>query len=76
MEIQKFESFNSNIFIKDYGQKYPLSELKKGDQVLYRGATYTVVKPDSFAVEMVNKDGERNLINQSMFNEFGAIRKN
>lgn len=75
MKIQKFESFNSEIFIKDYGQKYKLSDLKKDDEILYRGATYIVVKPDSFAVELVNKNGERALINQSMFNEFGAIRK-
>lgn len=75
MKIQKFESFNSEIFIKDYGQKHLLSDLKKDDEVLYRGTSYTVVKPDNFAVELVNKDGERTLINQSMFNEFGAIRK-
>jgi hypothetical protein len=75
MKIDKFESYNSEIFLKDYGQKYPISELKEGDEVLYRGSAYTVVKPDSYAVELISKQNNKCLVNQSMFTEFGAIRK-
>lgn len=76
MKIKKFESFNSSIFLKDYGQKYAISDLKKGDEILYRGSTCTVVEPNDYAVKIISDSGAEYLINQSMFNQFGAIRKN
>lgn len=75
MKIQKFESFNSHFFTKDYGQKYPISELKSGDEILYRGSRCAVLEPNEYAVKVVSHQGHKFLINQSLFNEFGAIPK-
>ena len=75
MKIEKFKSFNSAIFLKDYGQKYPISNLKKGDKVLYRGTNCTVVEPNDYAVKIVSDSGENYLVNQSLFNQFSDFRQ-
>jgi len=67
-------------FLKNYGEPFPLSQLKKGDKVTYYGSQMYVIVPDEYVIVLHKDpngdplDGTR--VNQNMFREKGAILRN
>lgn len=62
---------------KDYFEKMrkeDFEKIKKGDEVVYRGTTYTVLDSTGAVLKVEDEDGTRRTINYSMFNELGMIR--
>ena len=67
-------------FLKNYGESFPLSQLKKGDRVTYIGQKMYVIVPDEYVI-VLHKDpngdpSEGTRVNQNMFREKGAILRN
>lgn len=70
-KIRLFEDF-----IKNYGEKMPkadFAKMKKGEEVLYIGKSYTVVDADEAIVKLEDEDGKTISVNYNMFNKKGAI---
>jgi hypothetical protein len=62
--------------IKQYGEKFPLSNLSVGDKVMYVGADCEVAEVDEFSMILNPMNGTKRIItNQSLFNERGYISK-
>jgi len=67
-------------FLKNYGESFPLSQLKKGDKVTYYG-TQMYVFPSHDICITLHKDpngdpADGTKVNQNMFKEKGAILRN
>ena len=67
-------------FLKNYGESFPLSQLKKGDKVTYYGTQMYVIVPDEYVI-ILHKDpngdpADGTRVNQNMFKEKGAILRN
>jgi hypothetical protein len=77
--IKTFESYNvievgGNNPIKNYGEHYPLINLKVGDKVTYLGTPFIVDKVDEYSLLLKSvEDGSFLRVNQNMFNQRGFI---
>lgn len=64
-------------FIKNFGEEYPIQNLKPGQKIVYAAGTYYVLSVDEVIINLSKTpDGPKEFtVNQQMFNEKGAIRK-
>ena len=64
-------------FIKQQGKEMTPEEfknLKKGQEVKYRGTSYTITKPGPASIELKSNDSDNVInVNLGMFIQFGAI---
>lgn len=64
---------------KTYGEEYDLTQIQKGEVVIYRGSRYFVIDSNYVVLELSknedSKPGDRSnkFVNKSMFNTGGAI---
>ena len=78
--IKTFESYNNSesygmSISKDYGDEFPMSEVKVGTEIIYMGSPYTVESNDGFVlVAKSKKTGGTTKINQNMFNQRVLIK--
>jgi len=77
--IKTFESYNvidmgSNKPLKNYGEPFPLTDLKIGDKVTYLGTPFIVDRVDEYTLLIRSiEDGSTMKVNQNMFNQRGFI---
>jgi len=79
--LKTFESHSWDTYYQDkptknYGEYYPLDQVKPGDQILYMGTKFNVISSDEYSIEVEDGNGNTKRINQAMFTKGGYISKN
>ncbi len=75
--IRTFENYESygNIPSKEYGQEFPMSEVRIGTEIIYAGTPFIVDKNDGFILVAKSvKTGSIAKMNQNMFNQRVLIK--
>jgi len=78
--LYEFEEFVFDPYgskpIKQYGEKFPLSNLSVGDKVMYVGCECEVAQVDDYSMILNPLNGAKRIMtNQNLFNEKGYISK-
>lgn len=79
-KLKTFESHTWDTYYQDkptknYGEYYPISQIKSGDSILYLGTKFDVISSDEYVIKVEDEDGNIKTINQSMFTKGGYISK-
>lgn len=72
--LKTFERFSG--LSKNYGESYPIKDVKVGSKIIYLGSEYYVIKNNEVSLEIsIKPDGKKIiLVNQSMFDEKCAMK--